>query len=308
MHARRIPSFVKYVYFAVLLMATAVGAWRAYPYLEQQRMVRASPLAVHVYYHPFVSAMKDTAIDRGVSSIDKFFSQDIFDQAVAEIMQRQPAPLAKGADGGAWSQALASDLTASLNNYMARRYRDSLERLDVSSQAKGLVLVRIENISGAPVEDFRVEVNGGQLFMEGPAPTVKLRSLGARAMRIPAIAPGEKADLFVLTTEAIGGSIAPHVLVSSKGQPFPIVMHAQDEPAGAMLKAAAWVAFGTLYMALILTGLGLKALSLMGVRFGVLVTEKSAPTAAPASSVSPSLAPAQSTPAAPETWQRPQAH
>jgi hypothetical protein len=294
----------KWLYLGVFLVATAAGAWLGYPYARQQRAERASALKVDVYAHPFVSFLKDTPIGaHGSSSLDTFFSRDLVNQTAADILARHPAPLAKGSDRDAWMQEFSADLMASLNDYVGRRYRDSWERLEVSNDLKGQVLVRLANLGGSPVEAIRVEVAGGKLFMEGP-PDVKLRSLGTRAMQIPAMAPGEKLDLFVLTTEEVGpGAAAPIVKVSSKNQPFPINVHA-PETADAKLKFAGWVAFGTFYAALILGGLFAMTLALFGVRIGFRVPRKKPAARTPESSVVP-----RATPAAPPVeaaaWRRP---
>jgi hypothetical protein len=253
-----------------------------------------------------------------MSSGDNFFSPEVFNEATAEIMQRRAAPLAKGADGEAWSRQFASDLTASMNSYMTRNYRDLFERLDVLDAAKGVIMVRLENVSTRPVEEVKVDVNGGQLFMEGPVATSRFRSLGTKLLRIPAIKPGEKSEFYILTTQDMSpGGTGPRVQVSSKDQAFPIVVHAQGAPVQPTLKAVGWIAFATLYVALIVAGLGVKALSLTGVRFGLLtparaaehVSEQAAPAPAPAFETP---APVPARPAAPprtetelKAWQGP---
>jgi hypothetical protein len=301
--AHNLRRIFKWLYFAVLLAATAAGAWLGYPSLEQFRAERAAALKVDVYAHPFVSFLKDTPIGaQRSSSLDTFFNEDIVNRITADILERHPAPLAKGADRAAWTQAFYADLMESLNDYMGRHYRDSLERLEVSKDIKGQVLVRIANAGSSPVEGIRVEVAGGKLFMEGP-PDVKLRSLGTRAMQIPAVAPGEKLDLFVLTTEEIGaGAAAPLVKVSSRGQPFPIAVRA-PETREAKLKSAGWIAFGTLYAALILGGLFVKGLSLTGVRLMLLKPERK-PAARAAGTAAPP-APLVRAPVEDGAWRRP---
>ena len=304
----RVRSVLTWTYFAVLLVATGVGVWAVRPYIEEQSDKRAAPLAVHVYSHPFVSVLKDTAISRGGSSaVDNFFTHDVFSEAVAAVLQSRPPPFPKAADRDAWSKDLASDLTSSLNTHMARRYIDSFQRLGVTNAAKGLVLVRVENVGAKPVEEIRVEVTGGQLFMEGSPSAAKFRSLGTRAVRLAAVGPGEKTDLFVLTTEDLSpGSAGPRVKVTAKDQTFPVIVHALDAPLRPTQRDIGWAAFGVVYLALILAGLGVKAFSLTGVR--------TAPPAADTKgsgraifSPPPVPAPVQLSAAELKAWQRPNA-
>ncbi|MHB1204079.1 MAG: hypothetical protein ACYCZX_00815 [Rhodospirillaceae bacterium] len=307
MQANTISRVLKGVYVATLIAATGVGAWAAFPYVKQQRAARAAPLTVHVYSHPFIPIFSDTPFGAraGASSVDNFFAQEVFREAVAALAERRPLP--KAVDAEAWQQEAASSLTASANNYMGRRYGDALQRMGVANDARGIVLVRIENVGAAPVDEIRLEVTGGQLFMEGPAGTPKLRSLGTRAMRVGALPPGGKTELFALTTQDMSpGGAGPAVKVSSRDQVFPVVVHAQDAPSRPTLQDAGWIAFATFYLALILSGLGFMALKLMGVRFAVVTAggKISAPVAA-APPVSPVPAPVQMTAAEAKAWQRP---
>lgn len=314
MQANTISRILKWVYFATLIAATGVGVWAASPYVKQQRAARAAILTVDVYSHAFIPVFGDTPFGAraGASAVDNFFAQDVFREAVAAFAGRQPLP--KGVDSEAWRQEAAISLTASANDYMARRYGDALQRMGVANDARGVVLVRIENVSAAPVEEIRLEVTGGQLFMEGPAATPKLRSLGTRAMRVGALQPGGKAEFFALTTQDMSPDGAgPAVKVTAKDQTFPVVVHPQNAPLQPSLRDAGWIAFGAFYLALILSGLGVMMLSLMGVRFAVVTAGTKAPAAATAPSVSVSSAPApapvqpplQLTAAELKAWQRP---
>lgn len=298
---------LKWLYFSVLLAATAAGAWALRPALEARSAQRASALAVNVYSLPFVSAFKDTPIGAHTSSlgIDNFFTQDVLSQAVTAIVERKAPPLAKGADRDAWARDFASDLTVALNDHMGRRYRDSLQRMDVTNQAKGLVLVRVENLGKAPVEDIRVEVAGGQLFMEGAPAAAKFRSLGTRALRFGVVGPGEKADLFVLTTDDMSpGAGGPRVKVSARDQTFPVIVHALNAPERPTREDLRWIAFAVVYLALIFAGLGIKAFSLAGMRW-VPVAKKAVPGAAPAPLSLTPVAPVVQPPGDPAAWQRP---
>lgn len=312
---------LKWVYIAVLFAATGIGVWMVRPLVAEEAARRASPLAVQVYSHPFISALKDTAIGGHTSSIgiDNFFSPDVLSDAVAAITARQAPPFAKGADRAAWSKEFSSDLMLSLNEHMGRKYRDSLQRLDVANEAKGLVLVRLENVSKAPVEEIRVEVSGGQMFMEGSPSAAKFRSLGTRALRFGALGAGEKSDLFVLTMEDLSpGSGGARVKVSAKDvASFPVVVHSLDTPARPSEKDLRWIVFGVVYLSLILAGLGTKAaLTLAGMRPAPAVMEAS-PNAAPEPAPSPRVQPARTAvvapppppppPAEPRVWQRPKA-
>ncbi len=294
---------VKWLYFLVLIAATAAGAWAIRPILQEQAARRAAPLAVNVYAHPFVSVLKETAISRGSSSAD-FFSQDVFKDATAAIMERQAPPFAKGADRDAWARGFVSELTTHLNNFMARRYVDSLQRLEVENQAKGMVLVRIANVGGQAVEDIRVEVNGGQLFMEGSPAAAKFRSLGTRTLRLGTLAAGEKIDLSVLTTQdmSLGGE-GPRVKVSAKDQQFPVIVHAQGAPLWPALPDIKWLAFAVVYLALLLAGLGVGILSLAGTRTGLAPGAKASSRATATPLAAP--APAALTASEARVWRRP---
>lgn len=297
---------LKWIYCGVMLAATAVGAWALRPMIEARSAQRASALAVNVYSLPFVSAFKDTPIGAHTSSlgIDNFFTQDVLSQAVVAIVERKAPPFAKGADRDAWSRDFATDLTIGLNDHMGRRYRDSLQRMDVTNQAKGLVLVRVENQGKAPVEDIRVEVAGGQMFMEGAPAAAKFRSLGTRALRFGAIGPGEKADLFVLTTEDMSpGAGGPRVKVSAKDQTFPVVVHSLDSPARPTPEDLRWIAFAVVYLALIFAGLGMKAASLAGMRW-VPAVSKAAPSAVAMPILPTPIVQEARPPADPAAWQR----
>lgn len=303
----RVRSVLKWTYFTVLLAATAAGAWAARPYIAEQSAKGDAPLAVQVYSHPFVSVFKDTAISRGPGAIDSFFTQDVFNEAVAAVLRSRPPPFPKAADRDAWGKDLASDLTFSLNSHMARRYIDSLQRLGVSNDAKGLVMVRVENVGAKPVEEVRVEVMGGQLFMEGSPSAAKFRSLGTRAVRLAAVGPGEKLDLFVLTTEDLSpGGAGPHVKVTAKGQTFPVIVHALDAPLRPTPRDIGWTAFGVVYLALIFAGLGVKAFSLTDARTAPPTADTMASGRA-IFSPAPVSAPVQLTDAELKSWQRPNA-
>ena len=289
MQANKSARALKWLYFAVLAGATVFGAWKATPWLQQERINRAASLQVHVYSHPHISIFKDMT-GGGRALGDPFFKPNVFSEATAEIMQQRAAPLAKGTDSATWSQQFASDLTMSMNNYMSRNYSDLFNRLEVIQAAKGAVLVRIENVSSKPVEEVKIDVNGGQVFMEGSVDASRFRSLGTKLLRIPVIKPGEKNDFYVLTTQDMSlGGTGPRVQVSSKDQTFPIVVHAQDAPLQPTTQAAGWIAFATLYATLILGGLSVKMLSFMGLRFGVL-TENMAVAAALPGTVTPTPA------------------
>ena len=305
MQPRRILSALKWVYFAVLLAATGVGVWAIRPYFEEQSAKRASPLAVHVYSHPFVSVLKETAIGaRSAASVDRFFPPEVLSEATADFLKRRPLPFPKGADADAWSRELAADLTASMNTHMARRYIDSLQRLQVTNEAKGLVLVRVENTSAAALEDVRVEVMGGQLFMEGTPTAAKFRSLGARAVRLTTVAPGEKINLSVLTTEDMSpGGAGPHVKVTAKDQTFPVIVHPLDTPSRPTQRDAAWAAFAVSYVALILAGIGVAGVSLLKTPAPATAKKTSGPTNMAAAL--PTAAPVQLTTAEAKAWQRP---
>ena len=308
MQAKTISRVLTWVYVTTLVAATGFGVWAGLPYIQAQRAARGPTLAVDVYSHAFIPVFKDTPFaGRGPSAVDNFFGPEVFQEAVAAFVERQPAPLPKGADSEAWRQEAASSLTTSVNNYMGRRYRDALERMYIANDAKGVILVRIENLSAAPVDEIRLEVAGGQLFMEGPAASSKLRSLGARAMRVGALAPGAKAELFVLTTQDMSpGAEAPAVKVTAKDQTFPVTVHAQNAPLRPTLRDAGWIAFAALYLALILAGVVVGMLSLMGVRFAVVVAgRKPMPIASepPASAVFTPPAPLSD--AELKAWQRP---
>lgn len=301
---------LKWLYIAVLIAATGVGIWAARPILAEQTARRAAPLTAHVYSHPFVSILKDTTLGNHTSSlaIDNFFAPEVLSEAVRAITARQAPPFAKGADRDAWSREFASDLMLSLNDHMGRRYRDSLQRLDVANEAKGLVLVRLENVSKAPIEEIRVEVTGGQLFMEM---TGKFRSLGTRALRLGTLGAGEKIDLSVLTTQdmSLNGE-GPRVRVSAKDQQFPVVVHAQNAPLWPAQLNPKWIAFTVVYLALILAGLGVGTLSLMGMRWSLPARVKKVSPSVdvrddPAPAPQPVPPPAPLTPTETAAWRRP---
>ena len=297
----------KWLYFCVLLAGAAVGVWAIRPVLQEQSARRAAPLAVHVYAHPFVSALKDTAMGRSSSSPD-FFSSDVFKDATAAIMARQAPPFAKGADREAWSREFSSELTSSLNNFMARRYTDSLQRLSVANDAKGMVLVRLANTTDKAIEEIRVEVTGGQLFMEGSPTAAKFRSLGTRALRLGTLGPKENIDLAVLTTQdmSLGGE-GPKVKVSAKDQQFPVVVHAQDAPLWPGLPDLKWIAFAVVYLALILAGLGMAIFSLSGARRATpaAAVKAASPPVRSHPVPPPAVAPAPLSVAQLKAWQRP---
>lgn len=292
---------VKWIYFTVLLAGAVFVAWTLRPVLTEQSALRASPLAVQVYAHPFVSVLKDTAISRGSATSD-FFTQDVFRDAVGAIMDRQAPPFAKGADRDAWARDFVSELTATMNSFMSRRYVDSLQRLGVANDAKGLVLVRVANVGKAPVEEIRIEVTGGQMFMDGSPAAPKFRSLGTRALRFGTLAPGDKSDLFVLTTEDMSPGVGvPKVKVTAKDVSFPVVIHMLDAPARPTPQDLKWIAFAVFYTALILAGLGVKLFSPLS---------PGVPQAAV--NASPRVILAQEVPVVhrpltnPEVWQRPE--
>lgn len=301
---------IKWLYFGVLLAMTAAGVWAVRPVLQEQAARRAAPVSVQVYAHPFVSVLKDTAIGRGSSSAD-FFSNDVLKDAAAAIMERQAPPFAKGADRETWSREFTAELTSSLNNFMARRYTDSLQRLSVTNDAKGMVLVRLANTTDKAVDEIRVEVTGGQLFMEGSPTAAKFRSLGTRALRFGTLGPKEKIDLAVLTTQdmSLGGE-GPKVKVSAKDQQFPVIVHPQDAPLWPGLPDLKWIAFAVVYLALILAGLGMAILSLAGVRPVASAGPKSPASRAAAVSTAlavpiPVPAPVQRSAAELKAWRRP---
>lgn len=312
MHMLRV---LKWLYFAVLIAATGLGVWAARPILAEQAARRAAPLTVNVYSHPFVSVLKDTTLGNHTSSvaIDNFFAPDVLNEAVKAIIARQAPPFAKGADRDAWSREFASDLMLSLNDHMGRRYRDSLQRLEVASAAKGLVLVRLENVSKSPIEDIRVEVTGGQLFMEMAPSAGKFRSLGTRALRLGTLGAGEKIDLSVLTTQdmSVNGE-GPRVRVSAKDQQFPVVVHAQNAPLWPAQVNPKWIAFAVVYLALILAGLGAATLSLAGVQWALPARVKKVSASAdvredPVPASQPALPPAPLTSTEAAVWRRPNA-
>ena len=305
MRAHIVSRILRGVYFGTLGAMTAVGVWGALPIIEQQRAARATPLVIHVYSHPFLPLFKDTPLGQGMSTVNNFFAPEVFENAMTAFAKEKPAPFAKGADGEAWQRDLASSFRTHVNDFVSRKYIDSLERIAVTNEAKGVVMVRIENVGIAPIEEIRLEVNGGQMFMEGPAAAAKLRSLGTRAMRVGTLAPGAKAEFFAMTTLDLSpGAEGPRVKVTAKDLMFPITAHAPDAPLRPTLREAGWIAFGTIYLALILAGLGVKLLSLMGVRFNVATAggEKASPGAGNAPAFP---APAPLTAAEMKAWQRP---
>ena len=124
-------------------------------------------------------------------------------------------------------------------------------------------------------------------------------------MRVGVLQPGDKTELFAMTTQDMSpGANAPAVKVSSKELQFPVVQHPQNAPLRPTAQEAGWIAFGAFYLALILAGLGVKVFSLMGVRFALVTPEKATPpfTAAPPVAVVPA---APLTATAQAAWQRP---
>lgn len=294
---------VKWLYFSILLAMTAAGAWAIRPVLQEQAAHRESPLSVHVYAHPFVSVLKDTPMARGASSSD-FFSNDVFKDATAAIVERQAPPFAKGADRDAWLREFTAELTSNLNSFMARRYTDSLQRLSVTNDAKGMVLVRLANTTDKAVEEIRVEVAGGQLFMEGSPSAAKFRSLGTRALRLGTLGPKDKIDLAVLTTEDMSlGGAGPKVKVSAKNEQFPVIVHPADGPLWPALDPK-WIAFAVVYLALILAGLGVAGATLAGGR-GRAPVVAVAPASRTASTAIPAPPPIPLSDAQREAWRRP---
>ncbi|MBX7200183.1 MAG: hypothetical protein K1X51_12515 [Rhodospirillaceae bacterium] len=302
MQANTTLRIVKWIYFTILLAGAAFAAWAIRPLFEEQSARRSAALTVEVYAHPFVSVLKDTAISRGSATSD-FFTQDVFKDAVTAIMDRQAPPFAKGADRDAWTRDFVSELTGTMNSFMARRYVDSLQRFGVANDAKGLVLVRVANVSKTPVEEIRVEVTGGQMFMDGSPAAPKFRSLGTRALRFGTLAPGEKSDLFVLTTEDMSpGASGPKVKVTAKDVSFPVAVHALDAPARPTPEDLKWIAFAVIYAALILAGLGVKMFSFLGPAPSQQAAKISSRVAsAPAASM-----PVFQPPANPAAWRRPE--